>query len=492
MTAGRQGVIKAWDSANGQALRTIGKHERGIPHFTFDVTHSRLATAGVDGLVKIWDWQSGELVKTLEGHGEKVQSVAFSADGAVLASGSQSCVLVWDAKTLQPLHKLPTAGGGLLAFTPDGQTLLTAPHELPAGQRRAFMRWNVKTGSASATFDAPGSPGLLVSNLSNDGRTVYLMACDASEPSLEVYDAVTGKRRFPSPGHSGQIWTVAFSPDGNLLASAGRDGWICLWDLTLKTSHKEESPARLLTGHINQIWSVAFSPDGKLLASGSKDGTIRLWNVATGQIEQILLGHSTQPSQLAFSPDGEIVAAGNQDGCVNSWDVKSGQQRDPLRGHAGIVRSVAFSPDGRWFASGGADATVHLIDRASGRRVHIFQGSTMFAGLAFSPDSQTLAAACDAPGPSLRLWDVATKTEQTLAGHTGQVLGLAYHPAGNRIATGSWDGTDRLWETASGADQGRVFDFRQIGPCSGVAFSPSGRHLAVGLANGTIAIFTVR
>jgi WD40 repeat protein len=69
---------------------------------------------------------------------------------------------------------------------------------------------------------------------------------------------------------------------------------------------------------------------------------------------------------------------------------------------------------------------------------------------------------------------------------------LAYHPAGNRIATGSWDGTVRLWETASGADQGRVFDFRQIGPCSGVAFSPSGRHLAVGLANGTIAIFTVR
>jgi WD40 repeat protein len=138
-------------------------------------------------------------------------------------------------------------------------------------------------------------------------------------------------------------------------------------------------------------------------------------------------------------------------------------------------------------ASGGAHKTVQLVDLASGRRLPPLRGGTRFTGLAFSPDSRTLAAVCDAPNPSLRLWDLASKKERTFAGHTHHVLGMAFHPAGKRVVTGSWDGTVRLWETAPGAGGCRVFEFRAAGLYP-VAFAPSGRHFAAGLANGTIAI----
>jgi WD40 repeat protein len=244
-----------------------------------------------------------------------------------------------------------------------------------------------------------------------------------------------------------------------------------------------------LTGHDHQVFAVTFSPDGRLLASSSIDGTIRLSDPATGRVVQELsTGPAPTPAPLAFSPDGETLAAGSANGAVNLWVVKTGQPREPVRGHVGFVHAVAFSPDGRWLASGGLDGSVQLIDRARGTRVHPFRGGGRVTCLAFSPDSRTLAAASAGPGPSVRLWDVATRAKRTVTGATGRVLGLAFHPQGNRIATGSLDGTARLWDTAAGAGRGRVFHFRHAGPAAAVAFSPSGRHLAIGLGNWLIAI----
>src|SRR5262249_32791034 len=108
--------------------------------------------------------------------------------------------------------------------------------------------------------------------------------------------------------------------------------------------------------------------------------------------------------------------------------------------------------------------------------------------LAFSPDSRTLAAASDGSGPPVRLWDLATSAERRVTGNTSRVLGLAFHPQGNRVATASLDGKARLWQTSAGADRTRDFDFSPIGHSGAIAFTPSGRHLAVGLDNGLIAI----
>src|SRR5262249_13014351 len=144
---------------------------------------------------------------------------------------------------------------------------------------------------------------------------------------------------------------------------------------------------------------------------------------------------------LAFHPDGQTLAAGSEDGSVNLWSMTTGQPKPPLRWHLGPVRAAAISPDGRWLATGGDDKGVQVVEFPSGQRVHKFRGATGITGVVFSPDSKTLAAICVAPGQSLYLWDLDTKKQRSFSGHDQNVLGIAFHPAGHRVATASSDGT---------------------------------------------------
>lgn len=488
VTAGVQGDVKVWDAASGGEPKTLGRHEGGATCLAFNRAGTRLASAGLDRLMRVWDWPEGKPLQSLEGHPEFIQCVTFNADDTLLASGSYTRVMVWDAATLQQRHSLETGGGGMLGFTPDGRTLVASPHGLSTDAKRGFTRWDMETGTQSATLDVPGPPGVLVGRLSRDGNTVYMMSYFPPQARLGAYDAVSGAERFPNPGHSDLVLSAAVDPAGHRLATGGNDGRVCLWDLEPRSGGVSVSPARVLGGHDGKVWTVAFSPDGRLLASIRAEGA-RLWDAATGAVvHELASGRTLAPTALAFSPDGDTVAAGGENGSVNFWAVKTGQPKEPVRWHVGPVRAVAFSADGHWLASGGEDRTVQIIDRASGQRSHTFRTGAPVTHLAFSPDSQSLAAGSDPAAAPVSLWDLATRTERTLTGHTQAVTALAFHPAGDRIATASFDGTVRLSDLAAKSDSASVFDFHQMGPCAGVAFSPSGRHVAVGLGDGSIAI----
>jgi WD40 repeat protein len=294
-------------------------------------------------------------------------------------------------------------------------------------------------------------------------KTVYAQLQDRAGNVSQTFSATIRLIAATLTGHTDTVRSVAFSPDGRLLASGSDDNTIKLWEVATGRE------VRTLSGHGWDVTSVAFSPDGRLLASGScgkagfffpcVQGEIKLWDVASGREVRTLSGHTNWVTSVAFSPDGRLLASGSDDNTIKLWEVATGREVRTLSGHGWDVTSVAFSPDGRLLASGSCGGwglgvcvrgEIKLWDVASGSLVRTLTGHTDWVlSVAFSPDGRLLASGAAWPDTTIKLWEVATGREvRTLKGHTGSVFSVAFSPDGRLLASGSGylDYTIKLWD----------------------------------------------
>ncbi len=243
-----------------------------------------------------------------------------------------------------------------------------------------------------------------------------------------------------------EVQALAFSRDGHWLAAENSSDTVTLWDAT--TGHEAHTfSSDKLSGVHGSSWvySIAFSPDGRWLATGLDDKTVRLWDVESGRPVRDLTAGRRPVIYIAFSPDGRWLASGGDDKTIKIWEVATGKEKQTLRGHKKNIYAVVFSPNGRYLASASADKSVKLWDVTTGREIHNLTGhGSDVTSIAFSPDSRWLASG--SWDKTIKIWDAQTGREvRTLEGHTHHIYTVAFDSRGRWLASGSEDGTIKLW-----------------------------------------------
>ena len=302
-----------------------------------------------------------------------------------------------------------------------------------------------------------------------------------------VWSTATGEKLLNhSLEHNGWVRSIAFSPDGRTLATGCEDGNATIWDIS---SGKEQ---RILPQD-GSVKSVAFSPDGKWLATGGEYNAIHVWNLSTNNATNLTLANNTTILSVAFSPDGKKLAAAantadNAHDTVMVWNASTGSQilqTPPV--HSDRIHSIAFSPDGAWIATGSRDSKTWILDASTGEKLFVLDhGNSVVESVAFSPDGKRLATACNDDNTA-RIWDLSTKKVVARMEHDGWVRAVAFSHDGKRVATASNDETAIVWDVAN--EEPACLNYRDY--VSAIAFSPDGTKLASASNDSTAMVWNL-
>ncbi|NER98689.1 MAG: hypothetical protein F6J86_33510, partial [Symploca sp. SIO1B1] len=279
-------------------------HSNRVNAIAYSPDGTILASASSDKTVKLWNAQNASLLATLTGHSGSVRAIVYSPYGSTFASISGYDVKLWNVRDRSLLTTL-TGHGGLvntIAYSPNGTILASASHD------KKVKLWNTQDGSLLTTLT----------------------------------------------GHSDSVNAIAYSPDGIILASASWDKTVKLWNT------QDDSLLATLTGHGSGVNAIAYSPNGTILASASHDKTVKLWNTQDESLLTTLTGHGDSVNAIAYSPNGTILASASHDRTVKLWNAQDGSLLATLTGHSDSVNAIAYSPDGATLASASHDQTVKL------------------------------------------------------------------------------------------------------------------------------------
>jgi WD40 repeat protein len=432
-SGGEDRTVQLWDVNTGTLVRTFSGHDFAVRSVAFSPDGTQIASGSDDKTVRLWSVSAGSLLLTFAGHTGSVTSVAFTPDGQRIASGSEDrTIQLWDVNTGTLVRTY--AGHDLavrcVAFSPDGTQIASGSED------KSVRIWLVTTGTivrifsehtndVTATAVAPDN--VQVASASKDGTVILRqlttgvvettivpahnnwvtclaysddgnwVASGGRDQFVRIWNARTGTPVLGPLNHGGWVYAIALSPDGSLLASAGENGVIRLWATSSGT----------LIAQINlgsPVWCLAFSRDNTLLAAALDNGQVRIYRVSNQDEVQRINAHTGRAYAVAFSRAGNLLVSAGQDGRIRLWNTTNWSPRGELVGHVGPVYSIAFSRDGAFVISGGEDNTVRYWSVETLSPLKVLRGhATAVKSVALSGDGLYAASANE---DGLALWRV--------------------------------------------------------------------------------------
>ncbi len=443
LSQGEDNNVCLWDARTGEFLRILTTRTENASSIDIDFSKDgrTLVNVNSDENVRLWNPHTGEQLKTIK-QDRELDAVQYSPDSRIFACSEdygKATVLLFDADTGDLLHDLKMPGHAEwvtgFQFSPNGQTLAVRTCD-------EIYFWDVNTGELEKTITGYSDNVGKVA-YSPDGRTLVSL-----DHSVRIWDLDTQKLiktiSTKTLSAKGEIRTIAYSPNEEILACGTNDKTVVLWDVS------EWKKRSVLKGHIDGVSSVAFSPNGQTLASGSWNGKILLWNVHTGEHLKTLKKQEDESyiSTVLFSPNGQILANIESEETIRLWDVATGKLLKTIKMKVDTVFSIDFSPDGTTLVTADDTGKIKFWDVTTGDHkevTHFKEEGTYDVYAVFSPDGYTLASVDT--GAEIFLWNVSTgRLLKTLKGHTNDINSIAFSPDGKTLASSCRDSTVILWD----------------------------------------------
>ena len=439
-----------------QELNRLEGYSQAVNAVTVSDNGELIATASDDQSVEIWN-KKGKLLKTFTKKEAQANPVFWSRNEIYnpslelnnISTNNSDCLVSIKDKTIVELrsksdnqligsysHQAPVNS---VSISPDGKLVATATID------GKINIWS-KEGILQQTLNGHTGKVLNVKFISSKEKDSYKLISTGVDKTVRIWQI------FNRYGNKKEIiYSVTTSPNTDNYAAVNENGEIEIWRRNLDGTQK---PIRTFKGSKDTISQIKYSPDGKLIASAGWDKTIKLWDAENGKLIDILKGHKDGVNSIAFSPDGQTLVSGSEDKTIKIWNVINKPKLiKTLAGHTDSIKAVAVSPDGKLIASAGYDNTIKLWLIAGELLQTINAHKLAITSLAFTPDSKTLASA--SWDNTVKLWSIddagkSSKLLHTLTGHQDGVTTISFNTDATVLASGSGDRNIKLWNTKTG------------------------------------------